>query len=657
VHGFAIRCTLGAVSDDFDFVPRLGKIRSKGKAKTQLKRLKRVVAKGRLSTRGRSSLPPGAVRHAGRGKVQAALARHWSNQRARRVIVKVHIARAGLTGAASFAKHVAYIRREGAGREGEHGKLYDRSVDEADAKAFNERADEDKRQFRLIVSPEDAEQMKDLTRFTREFMNQVEKDLGRRLDWVAANHHDTGQPHVHIVIRGGNARGGELLIDRKYITQGFRARAQELVTLELGQRRLREMAAARSNEAEREALTAIDHDIARSLSDGRYAPQSELGGLSRFDGAVVNRRLRFLRTLELAARQEDGHWAMQEGWQETLRALGRRGDIIRSLSNIQGRKIDTARLHALPRDLDTAGEILGRLAATLPGDELRNGTTALIEGLDGRVWSVEMTEQEAVQLPKPGGIVSVGRKAIEPKPADRTIAAIAERNGCAYSEELHAATDPSSSSAFRLAHKRRLEALRRLGVVERNADESWTVPRNFEERALQADARKQGLAVDVPSWLPIEALVERHAETWLDRMDTEVLEGAAGPFADELRTSLSIRKDWLRSNGYSLDYNGQLTREDAERLRRHELTKAAIAERARVELPFAYPDNWDQFSGTYSRHVDLAQGRFAVIEGKDGFVLVPASGQKLNWVGRWVELNRSRASIQWSLGRSRIRES
>lgn len=260
-------------------------------------------------------------------------------------------------------------------------------------------------------------------------------------------------------------------------------------------------------------------------------------------------------------------------------------------------------------------------------------------------------------MPKPGGIVSVGRKAIEPKPADRTIAAIAERNGCAYSEELHAATDPSSSSAFRLAHKRRLEALRRLGVVERNADESWTVPRNFEERALQADARKQGLAVDVPSWLPIEALVERHAETWLDRMDTEVLEGAAGPFADELRTSLSIRKDWLRSNGYSLDYNGQLTREDAERLRRHELTKAAIAERARVELPFAYPDNWDQFSGTYSRHVDLAQGRFAVIEGKDGFVLVPASGQKLNWVGRWVELNRSRASIQWSLGRSRIRES
>lgn len=646
MHGFAIRCALGAVSDDFDFVPRLGKIRSQGKAKTQLKRLKRVVAKGRLGTRGRKCLAPGAVRHAGRGKVQAALARHWSNQRARRVIVKVHIARAGPSGAASFAKHVAYIRREGAGREGERGKLYDRSGDEADAKTFNERADEDKRQFRLIVSPEDAEQMKDLTQFTREFMSEVEQDLGRRLDWVAANHHDTAQPHVHIVIRGGNTRNGELLIDRKYIMQGFRARAQELVTLELGQRRLREMAAARSQETEREALTAVDHDIARSLVDGGYTPESERGGLSRFDSTVVNRRLRFLETLDLAVRQEDRRWAMRDGWQDTLRALGRREDIIRSLANFVGRKIDAARLHALPRDLNSAGEILGRLAATLPGDELRNGTTALIEGLDGRVWSIEMTEQEAVQLPKPGGIVSVGRQAVEAKPADRTIAAIAERNGGVYSEELHEAADPSSSPAFRLAHKRRLEALRRLGVVDRNADGTWVVPENFEERAFKADTRKQGLAIDVRSWLSIEALIDRHAETWLDRIDAKVLAGTSGPFADEVRKSLYIRKAWLRNKGYALDHYGQLSSADRQRLQRMEFEASAAQYAQQTGLLFRGLEKGDVFSGTYARNIDLAHGRFALVTGFRDFTMIATSGRWLQSVGQEVTLHRMGETIQ-----------
>ena len=93
-----------------------------------------------------------------------------------------------------------------------------------------------------------------------------------------------------------------------------------------------------------------------------------------------------------------------------------------------------------------------------------------------------------------------------------------------YSDELHEAADPSSSPAFRLAHKRRLEALRRLGVVDRNADGTWTVPSNFEERALNADARRQSLAINVRSWLPLEKLTERHAETWLDRISSADLD-------------------------------------------------------------------------------------------------------------------------------------
>ena len=651
MHGFWVTGAFRSLSDDFDFVPKLGRIRSQGKAKTQLKRLKRVASKGRLGSKGRKSLKPGTVRNKGRGKAQAALARHWSNQRARRVIVKVHIARSGPAGAASFGKHVAYIRRDGAGRDGERGQLYDRTQDEADGKAFNERASDDGRQFRLIVSPEDAEQMKDLTQFTREFMGRVEQDLGRRLDWVAANHHDTANPHVHIVIRGGNTRNGELLIDRKYITHGFRARAQELVTLELGQRRVREMAAARSLEADREALTAIDHDIARAALDGRVAPSLETHGVSRFDTQVMRRRLRFLETLELTSRDENG-WTMKPGWQDELRALGRRGDIIRSLANIQGRKLDASNLHALPRDLGGAGEILGRLAATLPGDELRNGKMALIEGLDGRVWSIEMTEQEALQLPKVGGIVSVGRKAVEPKPADRTIATVAERNGGVYSDALHEAADPGSSAAFRLAHKRRLEALRRLGVVERNTDGNWRIPADFERLVSNAVAKRQMFVIDVRSWLPIERLVDRRAETWLDRMEPSVVDASRGALVKELNAAVQARRAWLQQEGYALDLNGQTTPESAARLRRREFESVVGREAARSGLSYKVLQQGEQFKGRYTRDIELAQGRFAVIEGKNGFAIVQTSERQVNWRGRDVTLSRSGKTILWGIPRN-----
>lgn len=640
------------MSDDFDFVPKLGRIRSQGKAKTQLKRLKRVVSKGRLGSKGRKSLKPGTLRNKGLGKAQAALARHWSNQRARRVIVKVHIARSGPTGAAGFGKHVAYIRRDGAGRDGERGKLYDRSGEEADGKAFNQRSLDDSRQFRLIISPEDAEQMKDLSRFTQEFMARVEQDLGTRLDWVAANHHDTAKPHVHIVIRGGNTRNGELLIDRKYITHGFRARAQELVTLELGQRRLREMATVRSKEAEREALTTIDHDIARNAKDGRVTLGQDTQTISRFDEQVLRRRLRFLETLELTSRGENG-WTMEPGWQHDLRALGRRGDIIRSLANLEGRKLDTSNLHALPRDPGKGGEILGRLAATLPDDELRNGRMALIEGLDGRIWSVKMTEQETLHLPKIGGIVSVGRKAVEPKPADQTIAAVAERNGGVYSEELHAASDPSSSPAFRLAHKRRLEALRRLGVVDRNPDGSWRIPADFERIASIADEKRQMLSIDVRSWLPIERLVERHAETWLDRMEPGVVAEARGALAKELNTAVQARSAWLRQEGYALDRNGRIAPDSAADLRRRELETAIHREATRSRLPYKALQQGEQFKGRYARDIELAQGRFAVIEGENGFAVVRTSERQVIWRGRDVTLNRSGRTIQWQFARSR----
>ncbi|TGT38283.1 hypothetical protein EN810_35760, partial [Mesorhizobium sp. M8A.F.Ca.ET.167.01.1.1] len=100
--------------------------------------------------------------------------------------------------------------------------------------AFIERCRGDKHQFRFIVAPEDAAEMEDLRSFTRDLMRQMENDLGTRLDWIAVDHHNTGHPHTHILVRGVTEEGRVLNIAGDYIAHGIRHRAGELVTLELG---------------------------------------------------------------------------------------------------------------------------------------------------------------------------------------------------------------------------------------------------------------------------------------------------------------------------------------------------------------------------------------------------------------------------------------
>src|SRR6266446_10847179 len=69
---------------------------------------------------------------------------------------------------------------------------------------------------------------------TRDLMRQMETDLGTKLDWIAVDHHNTGHPHSHILLRGVTEDGKTLNIAGDYIAYGVRERASEIVTLELG---------------------------------------------------------------------------------------------------------------------------------------------------------------------------------------------------------------------------------------------------------------------------------------------------------------------------------------------------------------------------------------------------------------------------------------
>jgi len=160
--------------------------------------------------------------------------------RAQQVVVKVTVMRRGMSGhrswTAGLRQHLDYLQREGVELGGEAGQLYTRDATGIATTGFLGRSVDDRHQFRFIVSAEEGADL-DLTRFTRSFLGQVEDDLGTRLDWMAVNHYDTDHPHTHVLVRGADADGQPLAIQRSYIAHGLRHRAQEIATHELGPRR------------------------------------------------------------------------------------------------------------------------------------------------------------------------------------------------------------------------------------------------------------------------------------------------------------------------------------------------------------------------------------------------------------------------------------
>ncbi|MBK6704537.1 MAG: hypothetical protein IPG56_12865 [Caulobacteraceae bacterium] len=63
-----------------------------------------------------------------------------------------------------------------------------------------------------------------------------EAALGTKLQWIAADHHDTANPHTHLIIRGRRANGQDLVIPKAFIKYGFSGIARDVATEWLGPR-------------------------------------------------------------------------------------------------------------------------------------------------------------------------------------------------------------------------------------------------------------------------------------------------------------------------------------------------------------------------------------------------------------------------------------
>jgi type IV secretory pathway VirD2 relaxase len=583
--------------------------------------------------------------------------------RQRRVIIKSRIVKLAGKGMQGARAHLRYVQRDGVTRDGAPGQLYGADQDRVDGKDFFDRAEGDRHQFRFIVSAEDGAQYEDLKPFVRRLMTRMEEDLGTKLDWVAVDHYNTGHPHSHVIVRGKDDRGRDLIIARDYIATGMRERAAEIVSLDFGPRSDFEIEDRLSREVEQERLTSIDRKMLREVGGDGLVWSSDRDA---FQQSLRAGRLQKLKRLGLAEEIHPGQWRLAGGLEDTLRRMGERGDIIKTLHREMTEKglVRSTADYTIHDPTDSSARpIVGRVVARGLSDEIADRHYLIVDAIDGRTHYVDIGKGEATEPTPQGSILRIEPKRPEPRQADHTIAEIAAANEGRYGVDIHLRHDPSASESFAETHVRRLEAIRRATHgVTREADGTWIISADHLDRAAEYE-RQQAKAVPVVvqtlSSLPLERQIGADGATWLDHellsatANSELLRDAG--FGKEVHDALVLRRLWLVDEGLAReDQDRVVYRPDMlETLRGRELVRVAGQLSDELGLGYVETGKWDRVEGIYRRAVDLASGKFAVIEKSREFTLVPWRPVLERHLGQQVSGVMRGEGISWTIGRQR----
>lgn len=571
---------------DDDFQVRPGRIGADHRAARKAQRFVAQVSQAVQAAGGRGRMRRSANTSGGRGRGRAWRLAALTTS-ARRVVIKARVVRQFGTRfrAAGLARHLRYLQREGVTKSGDPARMFDAVGDEADGAGFAKRCEDDRHHFRFIVSPEDACEMADLRAFTRELMDQAAEDLGVRLDWVAVDHWNTDNPHVHVLLRGVSDDGADLVIDKAYISRGLRERAERLVELELGPRRAEEVERALLREVSAERLTPLDKALRGMASEPDAVVDLRPGDPAIGEdlrSALVG-RLSKLADLGLAACRTPGVWTLAPDLEPTLRDLAVRGDLIKTLHQAmarEGREVSPERL-VLSAERPSH-EVTGRLVERGLHDELQGSAYAVVDGLDGRLHHLRFETLEATGDAAPGAVV----------------------------------------------------ALR-----------TWTEP---------SGRTRHGLTTH--SDLPLAEQIQAHGATWLDRQLVAREPAArADGFGAEVTSALSARQAVLVERGHA-SLAGGSPRPVAgllETLREGELTRTRQALALETGQTPRLPQEGDTVAGVYRRRLDLASGRFAMIDDGLGFSLVPWRPSLERHRGQTVSGAVVGGGVDWSLGRAR----
>ncbi|MFN3828380.1 MAG: DUF3363 domain-containing protein [Micavibrio sp.] len=576
-----------------------------------------------------------------------------------RVVVKIRYVkhRPGMAGAGKSAgganalrDHLRYISRSGAGKDGEQAVLFNGVDEGVDRKEFFALCEGDRHHFRFIISPENGHDISDFHIYIRKVMALVEKDLGSKLEWVSAAHFDTEDPHAHVIVRGRDGRGQDLVIGSDYIKEGVRKRAQEVATELLGERSLEDIQKSLEKEVDALRVTSLDRFIEKQaqLAEGRQVDVRKRVnfGKSVFYEGVIKGRLQFLGQAGLALEQPPGVYTLKEDYQETLGQIATRNEALKKLHGKVDLGLEGLSVYALKAGQGAVLE--GRVVAKGVHDELYDRKFVVLKEPSGSLHYIPVNEFKDYDQLETGSVIKVKPGEAGTGKADHNISYMARLNDGIYDPAHHLAHVEQNQSYITAkerpryieAHTIRLGTLEANGVVQALGGGRYQVPSDVvargEEITRQINEREKKRfypIVSVLSMTPPEKQVETAKKTWLDR---EIYKQSIGkPLSSAtrdpvVRDALEQRKNWLIKHDLALiQSNGQFALRDyaLNRLDKLEVYTAGRTLAAKMGVSFSDAQVRVDTVMRYEGFVKLETGVWATVTRDKTLQLAPVGAE------------------------------
>lgn len=516
---------------------------------------------------------------------------------------------------------VRYLAREGTEPDGRPTRFFDRSSDDCDPDAFLARAQPEAGHYRIVAVPDDSHEVPDIRAFTRELATRIDQAVGVETDWLAAAHHDTGRPHVHLLLMDAASGGRRLGLSGSFLNHGIRTLATDVANQLMGPRV--ERASTRTIKADR--FTPLDQVILDATDTGQVTPTDLPEGL-RSDGL---RRIVYLETQGLISASGPGRWQVPPDLRQRLRAVAQADARIIAATRAVARsdeRVDINRLQSLeiaPGE-DVSGAFIGvhRLGPYPAGAQV-----IVLDTTDGRLGHILMRDLNAVMgldgIPH-GAVINIRGGVREPRAVDLGIAETARATGGFWSEEEHRQSFPQARGRFLSFNSRRLAALSVEGACSSVTEGRYAIGPDFLTRALAADARQWGKAELHLRILDHRTLSDQTVAqglTWLDSLLTRAPPPLTGSFGSKVEQAMEARERSLRTMEIGGGVPHRLAASDIAKLRLTEV-ETALGHLVKSGKELFYVGEGQHAAGVYVERVHITGAPLAVLEDKAAIHLI-----------------------------------